>query len=160
MKAIPGLGVVAGLTLLFALSANGQGQSDSPTHSAALAPPVRSVDGSKDYQYGFIEKRYVWSNKPLHTTASKICKVMRDKSFSETPYAINNEQDWNSCLETQIRGIGYVRWLQNGGFKMSSKNRKNAQAYLKKTYTMGPYGSYTFAQLSDAVKATTGKKIP
>jgi hypothetical protein len=155
---ILGSGIVAGLTLLFALSANGQAPNDS--HPAALTPPVHSVDGSNVYQYDFIEKRFVWSNKPLRSTAGKICKTMRDKSFAETSYAINNDQDWNSCLDTQIRSIGYLRWLRNGGFKPTSKNRKNAQAYLKKTYTMGPYGSYTFAQLSDAVKATTGQKIP
>jgi hypothetical protein len=85
---------------------------------------------------------------------------MRDHAFSETPYAINTDQDWNACLDTQIRSIGYLRWLRNGGFKPTSKNRKKAQAYLKKTYTMGPFGSYSFAQLSDAVKATTGQKIP
>jgi hypothetical protein len=40
------------------------------------------------------------------------------------------------------------------------KNRTNAQEYLKKKYAMGPWGSYSFTQLSDVVKATTGKTIP
>jgi hypothetical protein len=162
MKANLGPGIVAGLTLLFALSATGQTPGSLPTRPspAALANSADSSLRNPTYQYDFIEKRFVWSNKPLRSTAGKICKTMRDRAFSESPYAINSDRDWNTCLDTQIRSIGYLRWLRNGGFKPTKKNRKNAQAYLKKTYTMGPFGSYSFAQLSDAVKATTGQKIP
>ena len=77
----------------------------------------------------------------------------RDTPFSETLYGINGDQDWNNCLNTQIRSIGYLRWLRNGGFKPNAKNRTMAQEYLKKYYTMGPWGSYSFAELSDAVKS-------
>ncbi len=158
MKSILGLGSIAGLSLVCALSAIGQAQSAARDHSSTLSTPAHVTPDNTTYQYDFISKGYVWSNKPLRKTAGKICKTMRDRSFSESPYAINGEQDWNECLDTQIRSIGYLRWLRNDGFKPSSKNRKNAQAYLKKTYTMGPWGSYTFTELSQAVKATTGQR--
>jgi hypothetical protein len=152
--------MIAGLILLCAMSANGQ------TQGAALTKPLPTTihnpleNTTSRYDYDFIDKAYVWSNKPLKSTAGKICQTMKAQAFSETPYGISGDQDWNDCLNTQIRSIGYLRWLKNGGFKPSPKNRENAQQYLKQKYTMGPWGSYSFAQLSDAVKATTGKQIP
>ena len=160
MKTIPGM--IAGICLLCSLSATGQTQDAAPSRSAALATSGHSAleSTTNQYDFDFISKGYVWSNKPLKATASKICQTMKERAFSETPYGINGDQDWNNCLTTQIRSIGYLRWLRNGGFKPNEKNRANAQAYLKKTYTMGPWGSYSFTQLSDAVKATTGQTIP
>jgi hypothetical protein len=156
MKSIFGRGsMIAGLSLVCILSAKGQTQDAAAARSLALPTPVHTMPASSVYQYGFIAKAYVWSNKPLKKTAGKICQTMRDRSFNETPYAVNGDQDWNACLDTQIRSIGYLRWLRNNGFRPTSKNRKNAQAYLQKTYTMGPWGSYTFPQLTEAVKATT-----
>ena len=162
MKAIPGPGVIAGLFLLCTLSATGQTQGTPLSRPAALPTSIHNPldNTTRRYDYDFIEKGYVWSNKPLKSTASRICQTMKDRAFSETPYGINGDQDWNDCLNTQIRSIGYLRWLRNGGFKPNRKNRENAQAYLKQKYTMGPWGSYSFTQLSDAVKATTGKAIP
>ena len=160
MKTIPCM--ITGICLLCSLSATGQTQGSVPGRSQALATSGHSAleSPTNQYDFDFISKGYVWSNKPLESTASKICQTMKEHAFSETPYGINGDQDWNNCLNTQIRSIGYLRWLRNGGFKPNQKNRTNAQAYLKKTYTMGPWGSYSFAQLSDAVKATTGKTIP
>ena len=162
MKTTLGPGVVAGLFLLCALSASGQTQGTALSRSSALPTTIHNAleNTTSRYDYDFISKDYVWSNKPLKSTAGKICQTMKEHAFSETPYGINGDQDWNNCLDTQIRSIGYLRWLRNGGFKPNEKNRTNAQTYLKKTYTMGPWGSYSFAQLSDAVKATTGKTIP
>ena len=161
MKTILGPGMIAGLFLLCALSATGQTQGAALSRSSALPTSVHNAleNTTSHYDYDFISKGYVWSNKPLKSTAGKICQTMKDHAFSETAYGINGDQDWNNCLDTQIRSIGYLRWLRNGGFKPNEKNRTNAQTYLKKTYTMGPWGSYSFAQLSDAVKATTGKNI-
>jgi hypothetical protein len=155
-------GMVAGLFLLCALSATGQTQGTALSRSSALPTSIHNAleNTTSRYDYDFISKDYVWSNKPLKSTAGKICQTMKEHAFSETPYGINDDQDWNNCLDTQIRSIGYLRWLRNGGFKPNEKNRTNTQTYLKKTYTMGPWGSYSFAQLSDAVKATTGKAIP
>ena len=162
MKTIPGPGMIAGLFLLCALSANGQTQGSALSPSSALPTSTHNAleHTTSRYDYDFIAKEYVWSNKPLKATADKVCQTMKDHAFAETPYGINGEQDWNNCLNTQIRSIGYLRWLKNGGFKPNLKNRTNAQEYLKKYYTMGPWGSYSFAELSQAVKATTGKSIP
>jgi hypothetical protein len=154
--------MIAGLFFLCALSATGQTQSAALSRSSALPTSVHNAleNTTSKYEYDFIDKSFVWSNKPLKSTAGKICQTMKDHAFSETAYGINGDQDWNNCLNTQIRSIGYLRWLRNGGFKPNSKNRTNAQQYLKKKYTMGPWGSYSFTQLADAVKATTGKTIP
>jgi hypothetical protein len=162
MKTILGPGMIVGLFLLSGLSATGQTQGAALARSSALPTSVHNAleNTTNQYDYDFIAKDYVWSNKPLKSTAGKVCQTMKEHAFSETLYGINGDQDWNNCLNTQIRSIGYLRWLRNGGFKPNEKNRTNAQAYLKKTYTMGPWGSYSFAQLSDAVKATTGKAIP
>ena len=162
MKTISGPCFIGGLFLLCALSATGQTQSNAMNRSSALPTKVHNAleNTRSHYDYDFIAKEFVWSNKPLKSTAGKICQTMKEHAFSETLYGINGDQDWNNCLNTQIRSIGYLRWLKNGGFNPNEKNRTNAQAYLKKTYTMGPWGSYSFAQLSDAVKATTGKSIP
>jgi hypothetical protein len=153
--------VLAGIFLLCSLTAMGQTQGAAMGRSEA---PGTSGHGALEkttnqYDFDFISKGYVWSNKPLESTASKICQTMKEHAFSETSYGINGDKDWNSCLSTQIRSIGYLRWLRNGGFEPNKKNRMNAQAYLKKYYTMGPWGSYSFAELSQAVKATTGKAI-
>lgn len=159
MKSILCPGIIAGLSLVFALAATGQTTSAAANTPAALVAPSPRTPSDTQYSYDFIAKGFVWSNKPLNSTATKICKTMRDKYFSETAYAITNEQDWNSCLATQIQSIGYMRWLRNDyGFKANAKNRKNTQAYLKKTYTMGTWGSYTFAQLRQAVQATTAQQ--
>ena len=158
MKSILGPGIVAGLSLACVLFASGQTQSALPTHPSTLPTPSHSEPINQTYQYDFISQGYVWSNKPLNKTAGKICQTMKDHSFSETAYAINDDQDWNTCLQTQIRSIGYIRWLQNDGFKANRKNRKSTQNYLRKTYTMGPWGSYTFAELRQAVKAATGQR--
>jgi hypothetical protein len=162
LKTILVPGMISGLFWLCALSATGQTQGTALTRSSALPTKVHNAleNTRSHYDYDFIDKGYVWSNKPLKSTAAKICQTMKDHAFSETSYGINDDQDWNDCLTTQIRSIGYLRWLRNGGFKPNPKNRTNAQEYLKKKYTMGPWGSYSFAQLSDAVKATTGKTIP
>jgi hypothetical protein len=162
LKTIPGPRMVAGLFLLCALSATGQTQSAARSRSSALPTSVHNAldNTTNKYEYDFIDKSYVWSNKPLKSTAGKICQTMKDHAFSETTYGINSDEDWNECLNTQVRSIGYLRWLRNGGFKPNRKNRTNAQEYLKKKYAMGPWGSYSFTQLSDAVKATTGKTIP
>jgi hypothetical protein len=159
LKTIPGM--IAGICLLCSLSATGQTQDAAPSRSAALATSGHSAleSTTNQYDFDFISKGYVWSNKPLKATASKICQTMKERAFSETPYGINGDQDWNNCLSTQIRNIGYLRWLRNGGFDPNKRNRTNTQAYLKKYYTMGPWGSYSFAELSQAVKATTGKAI-
>ena len=158
MKSILGPGIVAALSLACALFASGQTQNALPTHPSTLPTPAHSEPLNPTYQYDFISPHYVWSNKPLRKTAGKICQTMKDHSFSETAYAINDDHDWNACLQTQIRSIGYMRWLRNDGFKPNSKNRKNAQAFLRKTYTMGHWGSYTFAELSKAVKETGGQQ--
>jgi hypothetical protein len=162
MKTIPGPGMIVGLFLLCALSATGQTQGAAMSRSSA--PPTSAHNAlentTNQYDFDFIAKDYVWSNKPLKATAGKVCQTMKEHAFSETPYGINGDQDWNNCLNTQIRSIGYLRWLRNGGFNPNRKNRTNAQEYLKKYYTMGPWGSYSFAELSQAVKATTGKTIP
>lgn len=157
MKRILGPGVIAGLTLAFALSASGQATSNSATNNAA--PTATNAPLSKNYDYGFIEQRFVWSNKPLNTTAGKVCQTMKDKTFNETPYAITDDHDWNSCLAMQVQSIGYLRWLKNSGFKPNRKNRKNAQDYLQKNYTMGPWGTYSFNQLVQAVNATNSSPI-
>jgi hypothetical protein len=160
MKTIPGM--VVGIFLLCSLSATGQKQGAALSGSTALPTTDHSaLENTRNlYDLDFISKGYVWSNKPLKSTAGKICQTMKERAFSETPYGINSDQDWNNCLSTQIRSIGYLRWLKNGGFEPNKKNRTNAQAYLKKYYTMGPWGSYSFAEMSQAVKATTGKAIP
>lgn len=159
MKSIVCPAIIAGLSLVFALSANGQATSATANPSSSLVTPAPRLPTDSQYDYDFIAKGFVWSNKPLNSTAAKICKTMKDKFFNETAYAINNDQDWNSCLATQIQSIGYMRWLRNDyNFKPNSRNRKSTQAYLKKTYTMGSWGSYTFAQLAQAVKATTDQK--
>jgi hypothetical protein len=162
LKTTLGLGMIAGLFLLCVVSATGQTQSAALRGSSALPTSVHNAleNTTNQYDYDFISKDYVWSNKPLKSTAGKVCQTMKDHAFAETPYGINGDQDWNNCLNTQIRSIGYLRWLRNCGFKPTPKNRTNAQEYLKKTYTMGPWGSYSFTQLSDAVKATTGQTIP
>jgi hypothetical protein len=160
MKTIPGM--IVGIFLLCSLSATGQTQGAAPDRSPALPSSGHNAldNTTNQYDFDFISKDYVWSNKPLASTAGKICQTMKEHAFSETPYVINGDQDWNACLSTQIRSIGYLRWLRNGGFDPNKRNRTNAQAYLKKYYTMGPWGSYSFAELSQAVKATTGKSIP
>jgi hypothetical protein len=162
MKTILGPGMIVGLFLLNALSATGQTQGSALNGSSALPTSVHNAleNTTNQYDYDFISKDYVWSNKPLKSTASKICQTMKGRAFSETPYGINGDRDWNNCLETQIRSIGYLRWLRNGGFNPNRKNRTSVQEYVKKYYTMGPWGSYSFAELSQAVKATTGKTIP
>ena len=162
MKTTLGLGMITGLFLLCVVSATGQTQSAALRGSSALPTSVHNAleNTTNQYDYDFISKDYVWSNKPLKSTAGKVCQTMKEHAFSETLYGINGDEDWNNCLNTQIRSIGYLRWLRNGGFKPTPKNRTNAQEYLKKTYTMGPWGSYSFTQLSDAVKATTGQTIP
>jgi hypothetical protein len=154
--------MIAGLFLLGTLSATGQTQGNALRPSSPLPTTIHNPleNTTKRYDYDFIAKDYVWSNKPLQSTAGKICQTMKAHPFAETPYGINSDEDWNDCLRTQIRSIGYLRWLKNGGFNPNTKNRTEAQAYLKKKYAMGPWGSYSFAQLSDAVKATTGKSIP
>ena len=154
MKSILVPGIITGLSLVFALSSMGQTQSATAANNAlALPTTTHNMPEDSSYQYYFITKGYVWSNKPLNSTAGKICKTMKDHAFAETPYGISGDQDWNTCLETQIRSIGYMRWLQNGGFKPTSKNRSIARGYLQKTYTMGRWGSYTFAQLRQAAEA-------
>jgi len=156
-------GMIAGLFLLGTLSATGQTQGATLSNRSSPLPTTvhNSLENTTSrYDYDFIAKDYVWSNKPLQSTAGKICQTMKEHAFAETQYGINSDKDWNDCLRTQIRSIGYLRWLRNGGFKPNPKNRTNAQEYLKKKYAMGPWGSYSFAQLSDAVKATTGKQIP
>lgn len=162
MKAIFTPGMIAGLVLLCTLSAAGQTQGAPLSRSSALPGSVHNPleNTTNRYDYDFIAKGFVWSNQPLTSTAGKICQTMKDHAFAETPYGINSNEDWNDCLRTQIRSIGYLRWLRNGGFKPNPKNRTNAQEYLKKKYAMGPWGSYSFTQLSDAVRATTGKTIP
>ena len=162
MKTIIGPGMIAGLFLLCVGSAIGQTQGAAMSRSSALPTRVHNAleNTRSHYDYDFISKEYVWSNKPLKSTAGKVCQTMKEHAFSETAYGINGDRDWNNCLNTQIRSIGYLRWLRNGGFKPNRKNRTNAQEYLKKYYTMGPWGSYSFAELSQAVKATTGKAIP
>ncbi len=153
-------GMITGLFLLCALSATGQTQGAALRSSALPTSSQNALENTTNkYDYDFIAKDYVWSNKPLKSTAGKVCQTMKDHAFSETPYRINDDQDWNNCLNTQIRSIGYLRWLKNGGFNPNRKNRTNAQAYLKKYYPVGPWGTYSFAQLSQAVKATTGKAI-
>jgi hypothetical protein len=161
LKTISGLGMIAGLFLLCALSATGQTQGNALRGSSDLPKSVHNAleNTTNKYDYDFIAKEYVWSNKPLKSTAGKVCQTMKDHAFAETPYRINSDEDWNNCLNTQIRSIGYLRWLKNGGFKPNQKNRTNAQEYLKKYYTMGPWGTYSFAQLNQAVKATTGKAV-
>jgi len=154
MKWILVPGIITGLSLVFALSSSGQTQSAAASNSLTLPTTTRNLPEDSSYQYDFISKGYVWSNKPLNTTAGKICKTMKDRAFTETPYGITNDKDWNSCLDTQIRSIGYLRWLRNSGFKLNSKDRKNAKVYLQKTYTMGPWGSYSFAELRQAFQAT------
>ena len=162
MKTILGPGMIAGLFLLCGLPATGQTQGAALSRPSALPTSVHNAleNTTKQYDYDFISKGYVWGNEPLKTTAGKVCQTMKEHAFSETPYGINGDQDWNNCLNAQIRSIGYLRWLRNAGFQPNRKNRTNAQEYLKKYYTMGPWGSYSFAQLSQAVKATTGKAIP
>ncbi len=158
MKSLLRPGIVTALSLACTLIVAGQTQKALPTRPSTPPTPAHSdAPLNQRYEYDFISQHYVWSNKPLQKTAGKVCQTMKDHSFSETAYAINDDHDWNACLQTQIRSIGYMRWLQNDGFKANSKNRKNAQAYLRKTYTMGPWGSYTFAQLSEAVKETGGQ---
>jgi hypothetical protein len=162
LKTTLGPGMIAGLLLLCTLSASGQTQGAALSRPSPLPTSVHNAleNTTNKYDYDFIAKGFVWSNQPLQSTAGKICQTMKDHAFAETPYGINSDQDWNDCLRTQIRSIGYLRWLRNGGFKPNPKNRTNAQEYLKKKYTAGPWGSYSFTQLSDAVKATTGKTIP
>src|ERR1700690_658853 len=137
MKTIPGMAV--GIFLLCSLFATGQKQGAALGGSPAFPTTGHSaLENTKNqYDFDFISKGYVWSNKPLKSTAGKICQTMKQHAFAETPYGINDDQDWNNCLTTQIRSIGYLRWLRNGGFKPNQKNRKNASAYLKKTYPMG-----------------------
>jgi hypothetical protein len=158
MKSLLVPGIITGLSLVFTLSSLGQTQSAAAA-STALALPTTTHGMAEDssYQYDFISKGYVWSNRPLNTTAAKVCKTMKDHAFAETPYGINNDKDMNLCLDTQIRSIGYMRWLQNSGLKINKKTRKNAKAYLQKTYTMGPWGSYNFAQLREAFQASPSK---
>ena len=148
--------MIAGLFLLCSLSAGAQTQGTALSRSSALPTSVHNAleNTTSRYDYDFISKGYVWSNKPLKSTAGKICQTMKDHAFAETPYGINGDKDWNSCLDMQIRSIGYVRWLRNSGFKLNSKERKNAKVYLQKTYTMGPWGSYSFAELRQAFQAT------
>ena len=148
--------MMVGLFLLSALSATGQTQGAALSRSSALPTSVHNAleNTTNRYDYDFISKDYVWSNKPLKSTAGKVCQTMKDHAFAETPYGINGDKDWNSCLDMQIRSIGYVRWLRNSGFKLNSKERKNAKVYLQKTYTMGPWGSYSFAELRQAFQAT------
>jgi hypothetical protein len=162
LKTTFGPGMIVGLWLLCTVSATGQTQGAALRSSAPLPTSVHNAleNTNSQYDYDFIAKEYVWSNKPLKSTAGKVCQTMKEHAFAETPYGINDDQDWNNCLNTQIRSIGYLRWLRNGGFKPTPKNRTNAQEYLKKTYTMGPWGSYSFTQLSAAIKATTGQSIP
>ena len=162
MRTIPGRAMIAGLFLLCALSATGQtpGAAVSPSSALPTSVPNALENTTNQYDYDFIAKDYVWNNKPLKATASKVCQTMKDHAFAETPYGINGNRDWNDCLNTQIRSIGYLRWLRNDGFKPNLKNRTMAQEYLKKYYTMGPWGSYSFAELSQTVKAITGKPIP
>ena len=155
MKPLLRPGLIAGLSLAFALSAIGQTQNTTAANTNTQPLPIKVHDANapeqSHYDYDFIEKSYVWSNKPLHATASKVCKTMKDdRAFSETAYAINGDQDWNNCLDMQIRSIGYLRWLKNEGFKANSKNRKMARNYLKEHYTMQPWGGYSFEQLSSA----------
>lgn len=158
MKFILGPGVLAGLTLICTLSA--VAQAPNATANKAAASTAHNALPTTNYTYNFIAQRYVWSNKPLDKTAGKICQTMKNQAFSETPYAINNDHDWKACLSTQVQSIGYLRWLQNAGFKPSRKNRKSAQAYLQKNYTMGPWGSYTFSELVQAAQATSGPIHP
>jgi len=158
MKFILGPGILAGLTLVCTLSA--AGQTPNATASKAVSSTAENAPLSAQYNYGFISQRYVWSNKPLNNTAGKICQTMKDHAFAETPYAISGDHDWNQCLATQVQSIGYLRWLKNAGFKPTRKNRKSAQAYLQKSYTMGPWGSYSFAELVQAVQATSGPIHP
>ena len=123
MKTILGPGMIVGLFLLCALSATGQTQGAALSRSSALPTSVHNAleNTTNQYDYDFIAKDYVWSNKPLKSTAGKVCQTMKDHAFAETPYGINGDQDWNDCLNTQIRSIGYLRWLRNGGFKPNRK---------------------------------------
>src|ERR1700722_1325846 len=131
--------MIAGLFLLCVVSATGQTQSAALRGSSALPTSVHNAleNTTNRYDYDFISKDYVWSNKPLKSTAGKVCQTMKEHAFSETPYGINGDQDWNNCLTTQIRSIGYLRWLRNGGFKPNEKNRKNDPGSLKQIFTQG-----------------------
>ena len=125
MKTIFAPGMIAGLVLVCTLSAVGQTQGAPLSRPSTLPTSVHNAleNTNNRYDYDFIAKGFVWSNQPLTSTAGKICQTMKDHAFAETPYGINNDQDWNDCLRTQIRSIGYLRWLRNGGFKPNPKNR-------------------------------------
>jgi hypothetical protein len=148
-------GIIAGISLVFALSAGAQTQSAAANNGLTLPTSIHNAAAGETYKYDydFISKGYVWSNKPLQKTATKICTTMKEHAFSETPYGINSDKDWNSCLDTQIQSIGYMRWLRNSGFKLDAKNRRDAKTYLQNTYTMSPWGGYSFAQLRQAFEA-------
>ena len=88
MKWILVPGIITGLSLVFALSSSGQTQSAAASNSLTLPTTTRNLPEDSSYQYDFISKGYVWSNKPLNTTAGKICKTMKDRAFTETPYGI------------------------------------------------------------------------
>lgn len=155
MRSILSTGLVAAFSLMCVMTATGQTKSAAPSSNLEL--PTQGTLPHTKYEYKFISQRKIWSNRPLNQTAGKICNTMKDYAFSESAYAIHGEKDWNSCLYTQIQSIGYMRWLQNDGFKPTGKNRKLAKAFLEKTYTMGRWGSYTLAQLREAVKAAANQ---
>lgn len=155
MRSILSTSLVAAFSLMCVLAAAGQTRSTAPNTNLKL--PAQGTLPNTKYQYQFISQHNIWSNRPLHQTAGKICKTMKDPAFAESPYAIHGEKDWNSCLYTQIQSIGYMRWLQNDGFKPTRRHRKIAKSFLERTYTMGRWGSYTLAQLREAVKAAEGQ---
>ena len=91
MKSILGPGMIVGLFLLCGLSATGQTQGAALRGSSALPTSVHNAleNTTSRYDYDFISKDYVWSNKPLKSTAGKVCQTMKEHAFSETPYGIN-----------------------------------------------------------------------
>lgn len=155
MRSIVSTGLVAAFSILWAMTAVGQTGSARPASNLELPKQAALPNGK--YEYRFISQHNIWSNRPLDKTAGKICNTMKDSAFAETPYAVRGEKDWNSCVYTQIQSIGYMRWLQNDGFKPTKKNRKIARTFLERTYTMGHWGSYTLAELRQAVKAAQGQ---
>lgn len=155
MRSILSTGLVAGFSILWAMTAVGQTGSTLPASN--LEQPKQAALPTGKYEYRFISQHNIWSNRPIDKTAGKICSRMKDPALAETPYAVRGEKDWNSCVYTQIQSIGYMRWLQNDGFKASRKHEKIAKSFLERTYTMGHWGSYTLAELREAVKAAQGQ---
>ena len=94
MKTTLGPGMIVGLFLLSGLSAIGQTQGAALAQSSGLPTSVHNAleNTTSKYDYDFISKGYVWSNKPLKSTAGKVCQTMKEHAFSETLYGINGER--------------------------------------------------------------------